>query len=260
MNKQKDHWDKQAEFWAQEVRSGKDVYRDLFNNPAFFKFVGDIKGKRVLDAGCGEGYNTRLFAQQGAHITGIDLSENMIRLAQEEEKQNPLGIDYNVASFTDLSIFEDNSFDTVLSTMALMDGPGYEQALQEFYRVLKPGGSLFFSLHHPCFSPPHYTWIKNERGEKIKIVSSGYFEEGPWEMRFALTKKTDKSDTQELVQTRYHRTLSTYINQLMQVGFVLKKIQEPVPTQEACKKSVLLKKARDVVAMFLYVHGIKLGK
>ena len=51
------YWDDNANLWADHVRKGWDAYREHFNNPAFFEFVGALSGKMVLDAGCGEGYN-----------------------------------------------------------------------------------------------------------------------------------------------------------------------------------------------------------
>ena len=68
------YWDGYAEAWAEQVRRGADVAREWLDNPAFLAFVGDLRGRRVLDAGCGEGYNTRLLARGGARVTGVDLS------------------------------------------------------------------------------------------------------------------------------------------------------------------------------------------
>jgi ubiquinone/menaquinone biosynthesis C-methylase UbiE len=137
-----------------------DIFRDSYSLPAFLSFMGDVKGKKLLDIGCGEGYNTRFFAKLGAKIVGVDISEEMIQLAQE--KENPLGIQYLKASWSDLCIVESGSFDVVVSTMALMDGDGYEAALKEFHRVLQTNGSLFFSVLHPCFLPPGYSNVKGQ--------------------------------------------------------------------------------------------------
>ena len=99
------YWDENAKVWADHVRKGWDAYREHFNNPAFFEFIGDLSGKTVLDVGCGEGYNTRLLARSGARMTGVDISQRMIELARQEEQREPLGIRYEVASFSDLGIF-----------------------------------------------------------------------------------------------------------------------------------------------------------
>lgn len=64
------------------VRLGRDVFREHFNNPAFFRFIGELRGKRVLEAGCSEGYNARLMARAGAEVVGVDISPRMIELAR----------------------------------------------------------------------------------------------------------------------------------------------------------------------------------
>lgn len=145
------YWDKNASTWSAQVRKGWDAYREYLNNPAFLKFIGNLRGKKVLDAGCGEGYNTRIFARRGALMVGIDISNKMIAFARKMEKKKPLGIRYERASFTNLSLFADNTFDAIVSTMAIMDSPNYQGAIKEFYRILRPGGELFFSISHPCF-------------------------------------------------------------------------------------------------------------
>ena len=104
-------WDRNAEVWTDQVRKNFDIFREHWNNPAFLEFIGDLNGKKVLDAGCGEGTNTRIFARRGARITGIDLSDKMLEFARAEELREPLGIRYVHASYTDLRVFEDGSFD-----------------------------------------------------------------------------------------------------------------------------------------------------
>jgi len=249
-------WNNKAEFWAQFVREGMDVFRDLYSLPAFLGFIGDIHGKKVLDVGCGEGYNSRIFARQGAKVVGVDISKEMIQLAQEEEKKTKLGIQYFTASWTDLSLFK-NKFDVVLSTLALMDGPSYEDALKEFYRVLKPSGDLFFSVTHPCFLPPGYVNLKDINGVSTHRVINNYSKEGPWEFTWQLSKKADKSDARSVTSTSYHRMLSTYVNHLLKAGFSLKEIREPLPSEKACEQNPRLKIARDVAPLFLFVHATK---
>lgn len=249
-------WEQEAASWAENIRAGMDVFRNLYSLPAFLAFVGDLNGKTALDVGCGEGYNTRIFAQKGAKVVGVDLSKEMIRLAWEEEKKTKLGIQYFVASWSDLSRFKDE-FDIVLSTMALMDGPGYEDALKEFYRVLRPGGDLFFSITHPCFLPPGYVNLKDGNGIATHRVIHGYPKEGKWQFTWSLAKKADKSDARPVISISYHRMLSTYLNQLIEAGFTLKKIEEPLPSEKVCEQNPRLKIGRDVAPSFLFVHATK---
>src|SRR4029077_14433101 len=158
------YWDANAGPWAAEVRRGADVAREWLNNPAFLPFIGDLNGRQVLDAGCGEGYNTRILARRGARMTGVDISERMIDLAREAERAEPLGLRYERTSYADLSLFADASFDAVVSFMALMDGPRFDLAMREAFRVLRPGGVLAFSITHPCFLTKGATWLRDEAG------------------------------------------------------------------------------------------------
>ena len=64
------YWDDNAAAWAREVGQGHDIAREFQNNPAFLALVGDLRGRQVLDAGCGDGYNTRILARAGAHMSG----------------------------------------------------------------------------------------------------------------------------------------------------------------------------------------------
>lgn len=71
-------------------RQGWDVYRDAVNTPAFLKALPDIGEKRGLDIGCGEGHNTRLFAQRGARMSAIDIAPAFIRFAADVERKEKI--------------------------------------------------------------------------------------------------------------------------------------------------------------------------
>ena len=252
------YWDENASLWADHVRKGWDAYREYFNNPAFFEFIGDVSGKTVLDAGCGEGYNTRLLARSGARMTGVDISERMIELARQEEQREALGIRYEEASFSDLGIFDDASFDVVVSSMALMDGPDFEGAVKEIFRVLQPGGELIFSITHPCFLTKGFGWIPDDENA-MKITVSDYFDREPWVEHWRFSKAPIPEDVEPFAVPNFPRTLSEYLNALIEAGFTLKRIQEPRPSQEMCEKHPWLQRWRDHAAIFLYVQAVKRG-
>ena len=114
------YWNENAPAWTALSRAGYDTYRDVLNKPAFFDMLPSVGGLRGLDIGCGEGYNTRLLAKRGAQVTAVDISESFVRAAREAERDEPLGIDYQLASASQLP-FETAFFDFAISTMCLMD-------------------------------------------------------------------------------------------------------------------------------------------
>lgn len=250
------YWDENAASWTDQVRRGWDVFRDSYNTPAFLRLAGDLKDKVLLDAGCGEGYNTRLLAGLGASVTGVDISPEMIRFARETEKERPLGIRYEVASFCDLSLFESESFDVVVSFMALMDGPDYEGALREIYRVLRPGGQLVFSVTHPCFMTRGFGWIGDEHGG-MKLTVSEYFNSEPWVEHWGFTSALDAEQASLFAVPAFPRTLSQYLNVLIKAGFTLREIAEPPAPEEACRRYPGMEGWRAHAALFLHVRALK---
>jgi len=250
-------WDKNATVWARHVGQGYDVYRLCLNNPNLFRLIGDVRGKKVLDAGCGEGYNTRILARQGALMTGIDISKEMIGYARAAEEKEPLGIRYEITSYTDLSMFPAGSFDAVVSFMALMDGPDFKGAMKAIFRVLRPGGDLFFSISHPCFQTKGMGWLKDGKGRTIKLLQQDYFSKSHFIERWSFGAAKGIEDEPPFSIAYFPRTLSEYVNQLIGAGFVLKKLQEPRPSARLCRDHPEFKHWRNPGAIFLQVHARK---
>ena len=251
------YWDRNADSWSDQVRKGWDYYREYLNNPAFLRFIGDLDGRMVLDAGCGEGRNTRLLARGGAQMVGVDISRKMIEFARAEEEREPLGIRYELTSFTDLSAFPDASFDVVVSFMALMDGPDFQGAAQEIFRVLRSGGEFCFSIIHPCFNTKGYGWTIDADEDPGKLTVSDYFSDEPFVERWKFSKNPESGDVEPFAVPVFYRTLSQYVNTLIGTGFVLRAIEEPRPSEEACQEHPWLRRWRDHATLFLYIRAAK---
>jgi len=251
------NWDRNADLWAAEVRAGHDVYREYYNNPAFLAFVRDLSGKSVLDAGCGEGHNTRILARRGARICGVDISARMIELAREQERQEPLGIRYETASYTSLGMFQKDSFDAAVSFMALMDGPDFSSAMREIFRVMRPGGALYFSIIHPCFMTRGFGWLRDDSGRETGYTGTQYFNDRPWIERLNFSKAPGAAEREPFSVPRFDRTLSEYINSVITAGFQIEQIHEPRPTEEACREHPWLVRWREHMPLFFYVRAAK---
>ncbi|HEV3049571.1 MAG TPA: class I SAM-dependent methyltransferase [Longimicrobium sp.] len=182
-------------------------YNALYERPAMLSLLPDLAGARVLDAGCGAGWYTEQLLARGARVTSIDQSGEMIRHARAR-----LG-DAAELRVHDLShplaFAQDASYDGILSPLTLHYLRDWSTPLAEFRRILKPGGWLLFSTHHPAadaalFQPERYLDVEPVEDE-WKWVGT---------VRF------------------YRRPLCEIINPLAQARFAIERLVEPIPTDE----------------------------
>ena len=245
-------WDENADTWTELARAGYDLYRDKLNTPAFLKMLPDVSGLLGLDIGCGEGYNTRLVAGRGARMAAFDISRKFARHAHEAEKDEPLGIQYQCASAVQLP-FADATFDFAMATMSFMDMPEHGKVFEEAYRVLSPGGFLQFSITHPCFMTPKWKWVRDDGGDRIGVICGDYFRrtEGQVdEWIFAAAPPEIKAKFRKFRTPRFQRTLSDWMNVLLDTGFALERFDEPYADEQTARECPYVADTR-IVPLFL---------
>lgn len=180
----------------------------------------DFQGKTLLDLGCGYGWHCIYAAEQGAErIVGVDLSEKMLETARAKTTDDR--ITYQRCAMEDIE-FEPESFDIVLSSLALHYVENFEIIVKKVHTILKPGGAFLFSAEHPVFTAyGTQDWYYDENGKILHFPVDNYYYEG---------KRTATFLGEEVV--KYHKTLTTYLNSLLENGFEIRRIVEPQPTQE----------------------------
>jgi ubiquinone/menaquinone biosynthesis C-methylase UbiE len=244
--------------WTALARAGYDVFRDYLNTPAFLELLPRVDGLSGLDIGCGEGYNTRLLVGRGARMTAVDISEIFIQHAQQSEEEEPLGIDYRVASAVELP-FADARFDFAVGFMSFMDIPETGRVLGEAHRVLKPGGFLQFSIEHPCFTTPHRRNLRDQDGRTYAIEVGDYFRNLRGEIAEWIFSATPPELSKELHRfkvPRFTQTVSQWLNLLLDTGFILERMAEPRPSDATVLANPRLQCAQ-VVAYFLHIRARK---
>lgn len=144
--------EKEREFhdaWASTIDVDGIRVKDYFEactapeNRFILQNLGDIRGKRLLDLGCGAGENSVYFAMKGAQCVASDYSPGMVECALKLAEANGVKIEGHTANAMALD-FPDNSFDIVYASNLLHHLPEPEKAIQEMYRILKPGGKACF--------------------------------------------------------------------------------------------------------------------
>jgi ubiquinone/menaquinone biosynthesis C-methylase UbiE len=166
----REFWNRVADDWQIQVGSGGDENRRLNSDPVLWKFAGDVRGLRVLDAGCGTGYLSIQLAKGGALVTGIDFAERMIAIARRTDPRT----DFRVDSCSELATVGDAEFHLVVANYMLMDTPDLQGTMKAFYRVLKPGGVAVLIFSHPCFPAGRATVSQGHDGVTY-VWDSAYF-------------------------------------------------------------------------------------
>lgn len=206
--------------------------------PAIQTLLPPIAGKRVLDLGCGFGWAARWMREQGAAtVLGIDLSTRMIERAKADTA-DPC-IEYRIADLEHLAL-PAASFELAYSALAFHYVEDFVRLARLVYQALTPGGTLVFTIEHPVFmAAAHPHWMLDEDGRKTWPVNI-YAEEGERRTNW-LTKGVVK----------YHRTLATTINTLIETGFELRKLVEFAPTKDQIKQMPALAEERQRPMMLL---------
>lgn len=182
------------------------------------RLLPDFENKSVLDLGCGFGWHCQYAIENGAKsVTGVDISEKMLTVAKEKTDSK---IRYIQAAIEDIT-FEKNSFDVVISSLAFHYIESFEQIIEKVSGCLTKNGDFVFSVEHPVFTAyGSQDWYYDECGNIIHFPVDNYFFEGERTADF-LGEKVIK----------YHKTLTTYLNGLIQGGFELTGIVEPQPSE-----------------------------
>lgn len=211
-NRLSEHYQKSARISTHDVHYGVLAYGEKK-----LHLLGDVKGKRVLEVGCGGGQNTIALARWGAEAFGVDPSQNQIAYALKLAAECKVDVTLEVSPAEDLP-FDKESFDVVISSHALGYAPDIEKAYKEIYRVLKRSGIFVFCLTHPYFVAVGFYLAEDPEEPEIRNyvswpeVSTWSWERGP--------------DTEPIQMWGYDRTLSQLVNPLIETGFTLEKMVE----------------------------------
>lgn len=208
-----------------KIRENQVNANNLFEIPALFSMMPNLKDKTILDLGCGFGEHCKGFVERGAKkVIGIDISEKMLEIAKQENADSKI----TYINMPMENIFElTEKFDIVISSLAFHYVEDFAGVVKNVYNLLNENGTFIFSQENPlctCHSGGQ-RWTKDENGNKLYLNLSNYGIEGERESTWFV------DDVK-----KYHRTFSSIINTLIETGFKIEKLIEPLPTEDLLKK------------------------
>jgi SAM-dependent methyltransferase len=180
-----------------------------YERPATLSLLPEIKNKKVVDLGCAGGWYTKYLLDKGADVTAVDVNKNMVEITKKRVQNRCVVIHADLNN--GLGFIEDNSVDIVLASLVLHYIKNIGKVFSETNRILKTGGEIIFSIHHPLME---FTFFKRENYMDIELL------EDEWDMGGEKTK----------VQF-YRRPLSKMLQPLIDSGFCIERIAEPAPTE-----------------------------
>lgn len=191
------------------AKNATGPFNALYERPAMLSLLGDVSGKRVLDAGCGSGVLAAELLRRGARVTGFDASGPMVAIARE--RLGPTA-DLFVADLNEpLDELATASFDVVVASLAMHYVEDWQRPLSEFSRVLVADGVVAISTHHPTMDWP--------------IAGGSYFETRKYTDTWTVGGK-------EIAIAYWRRPLTAMTDAFAAAGFTIESLTEPAPLPE----------------------------
>ncbi|WP_342525359.1 methyltransferase domain-containing protein [Chryseomicrobium sp. FSL W7-1435] len=196
--------------------------------------VGNLKGKQLLDLGCGTGTLSIPFAHMGAHVTAVDLSQEMLDQASEKAQQEQAELNFDCVSMTDFATDEpvDVAIIAIDSLNYLQHAEEVQQTFERIFSVLQNEGHLFFDVHSLAKIEAYLQGPFIYEDEEVAYMwSTEAGEEGHsvyHDITFFLKNEDERYERFE--EHHYQRTfpLEKYIQWLKQAGFTTVTVEDSI--------------------------------
>jgi len=222
-------------------RQWQENANDTLEKPVIMELLGDISDLHVLDLGCGDaGFGVELLKKGCAAYVGIEGSRKM-----SEASTSNLNA-YNNGTVLHMRMedyaYPRNSYDVVISRLAIHYLQHIESVFRGIHQTLKPGGKFIFSIEHPVI-----TSTLQPSGIRTNWVVDNYFIEGYREQQW-LGGTVHK----------YHRTVEDYFMAVTGAGFRVASLRESRPVREHFLTEETFERRRRI-PLFLFMEGVKSG-
>lgn len=243
-------WDSVAS-WYEKHLTDENTYHNKVILPNLIRLVAPKRGESIVDLASGTGFFSAAFAKEGAQVTGIDVSEELIAIAR---KHSP-AVSFHVGSAEKFDIVETTSKDKVVIVLAIQNIEQVAKVFAEASRVLKSSGTFHIVMNHPAFRIPKQTsWEFDEK----KKVQYRRVDEYLSESKSAIAMHPGQYNSPETLS--FHRPLQFYFKLLQKAGLVVERLEEWTSHKESDSgpRAKAENIARKEFPLFLYLGAKKL--
>ncbi len=207
-------WQSNAAPWARAIREERIASRTLVTNRAIIETVLDLRARRVLDIGCGEGWLARALSAEGVAVTGIDAVDSLIA-----EARRLGGGTFAVCSYADLADgrFDARDFDAAVCNFSLLGEGSVERLFQTLRRHLAPSAHLIIQTLHPVASCGNHPYRDGWRPGSWSGFGPEFSDPAPW----------------------YFRTVSSWLTLLLRCGYEVIGCSEPTAPDAPTPSSII---------------------
>ena len=250
-NQLRTDWNDVATWYDQLVGEAGSEYQAKVVFPGLLRLMTVRPSERMLDVACGQGAFSRILHHRGARVTGVDASDELIRLARE---RSDAAIDFQVADARHLHLPAEN-FNAACCVLAIQDIDAIGAVFEGIAKSLVVGGRLVIAMMHPCFRPPKssgWDWDAKQRVQYRRID------------RYLLPRKeaiiTHPGKDPRGSTWTFHRPLEAYFRALRAAGLFVDVLEEwpSHKSSDSGPRAAAENAARREIPMFLALRAVKL--
>lgn len=212
-------WERVSGWYASHLKQDDFLQRDIVI-PGTLSLLQDAEAGAHLDIACGDGNFARVFAQAfpGRSFVGLDASPSLIRFAEQKRLRNARFVVGDAQALPRLAEAPFTSASCILAIQNIED-PG--DAFQSLHHLLAPGAPFVFVLNHPCFRQPRQSGWGWDEERKIQ-----YRRIDRYLSSYEMPIVAHPGKAPSVTTTSYHRSISYYVSELANAGFVVDALEE----------------------------------
>lgn len=232
---------------------GSAFQKDLIF-PQVLRLLELKRGEHILDLGCGQGAFCREAQKAGAEVTGLDASEELVRIARERSRGRGR---YVAGDAAHLEVFPPSCFDAVVCILAIQNIDPIEPVMSGVGRVVRPGGRLVLVMNHQSFRIPRQSaWGWDDERKLVYRRVDRYL------TPMKIPIQTHPGSKPGLVTWTFHRPLQHYVRALADAGLWVNALEEWTSNKvsQPGARAKAENRARQEIPLFLALRAVKIGE